>query len=455
MAFYSQYTGQNINPVPAGYLQANAQSARMMQQGLASIGEAIGKYRKDKEQDEQDEMVAKAFEMAEAARERNKSKKGKGKGKGKSASAQLPAPQVKKPVGAQYLPPPTAPNIASPPPPEGGYVGSPKAMFKLPEREQIPAWASYQNLPPLPRGEVPQEKSAGATGGEPLSPAIGLSHRSKGRGVPAPYKPRVQGLDAGIPAPEKGRATGEDIAEKKRRVTVNSQLSSWLEKYGKDANADTIKSAYLIFDKAREDKRTERVAKQNRRLLKGREKRDEERLRLAQQAEARAQATHDIDMSLVPEQLKGMISKRNLTDAQTKKTLAEFKEATKEPSNEIKILPIAGMNYAAVQLPGSTHWNTLPLPKPIVKPTTQEEVDELNRGLTRLGGEDGKPPAQWVKVPGKENEWRLLNLNAGSLDLIDKMMMQMMTGGEPSPKPPPSGGSSGSKIIPYKELRTK
>jgi hypothetical protein len=210
-----------------------------------------------------------------------------------------------------------------------------------------------------------------------------------------------------------------------------------------------------MFHDAYERKMKEKEVKRDRRDARDTKEIQREKLRLLQQAEARAQSTHDMNMSLVPEQLKDMISKRNLTDAQTKKTLAEFKEATKEPSNEIKILPIAGMNYAAVQLPGSTHWSTLPLPKPIVKPTTQEEVDELNRGLTRLGGEDGKPPAQWVKVPGKENEWRLLNLNAGSLDLIDKMMMQMMTGGEPSPKPPPSGGSSGSKIIPYKELRTR
>jgi hypothetical protein len=51
---YSKYTGQRVSAIPAGYLEANARAAASLQSGLASIGEAIGKYYGNKRKDEQE-----------------------------------------------------------------------------------------------------------------------------------------------------------------------------------------------------------------------------------------------------------------------------------------------------------------------------------------------------------------------------------------------------------------
>ena len=52
---YSKYTGQRVSALPAGYLEANARAAANMQKGIASIGEAIGKYYSDKREKEKEE----------------------------------------------------------------------------------------------------------------------------------------------------------------------------------------------------------------------------------------------------------------------------------------------------------------------------------------------------------------------------------------------------------------
>jgi len=52
---YSKYTGQRVSAIPAGYLEANARAAASLQSGLASIGEAIGKYYGNKRKDEEEE----------------------------------------------------------------------------------------------------------------------------------------------------------------------------------------------------------------------------------------------------------------------------------------------------------------------------------------------------------------------------------------------------------------
>lgn len=52
---YSKYTGQRINPVPAGYLEANARAAANLQSGIASIGESIGRYYSNKRKKEEEE----------------------------------------------------------------------------------------------------------------------------------------------------------------------------------------------------------------------------------------------------------------------------------------------------------------------------------------------------------------------------------------------------------------
>ena len=51
---YSKYTGQRVSVLPPGYLQANARAAANLAQGIAGIGEAIGKYREDKEEEEEE-----------------------------------------------------------------------------------------------------------------------------------------------------------------------------------------------------------------------------------------------------------------------------------------------------------------------------------------------------------------------------------------------------------------
>ena len=55
---YSKYTGQRVSALPAGYLEANARAAASLQSGLASIGEAIGKYYGNKRKDEEEEKQA-------------------------------------------------------------------------------------------------------------------------------------------------------------------------------------------------------------------------------------------------------------------------------------------------------------------------------------------------------------------------------------------------------------
>lgn len=55
---YSKYTGQRVSAIPAGYLEANARAAASLQSGLASIGEAIGKYYGNKRKDEEEEKQA-------------------------------------------------------------------------------------------------------------------------------------------------------------------------------------------------------------------------------------------------------------------------------------------------------------------------------------------------------------------------------------------------------------
>jgi hypothetical protein len=263
-------------------------------------------------------------------------------------------------------------------------------------------------------------------------------------GIPAPDKPRVQGLDYGIPAPDKPVVTGEDIvsetlgkernAAKQKRMTVNEQMANWIKTYGKDANAETMMAAYGIFNDAHNRRMKEKELKFSRKLSKQQADRSKSAEDRAAAAELRADESHKFAMGLLPVKLKGALLDQELTQAQIDKIGAEVKQLNLD-DNEIKSFKIKGTNYLAVKLPGAKGFQTLQMAKAIVMPANQAEVNEQNEMLKTLG-EEGKPPAQWVKDMTKEGQWKLIFLRSGSDDFLqmfrDYQNLQN-EGGDPTP----------------------
>ena len=310
---YSKYTGQRVSAIPAGYLQANAIAAANMQKGLASIGEAIGKYygnkRKKEEEEKQKQAVLGAYEIGSKLTETYTGSDlmigelagtdefgNKINSFGETIEVANPMPEA---VGTDLR--------------KIGGVEEPKQFFGSEDTMTITRKKgdTPQDLPALPKG--PAEQAPKGTGSDKLSDklqkavrdarldvegVIEMLQRTRGD-APAPAAPTPPapdpldvvpsggGLEPIAPyspeaAPESTIKEGFEPAdismteylakpqidrvefaietEKQRNRTVNENMTEWLSTYGKDADAKTTAQAFDIIERyadtrnAREDR---------------------------------------------------------------------------------------------------------------------------------------------------------------------------------------------------------
>tara|TARA_Y100000004_G_scaffold49905_1_gene54899 strand:- start:5547 stop:6932 length:1386 start_codon:yes stop_codon:yes gene_type:complete len=262
---YSKYTGQRVSAIPAGYLEANARAAASLQSGLASIGEAIGKYygdkRKKEEEDKQAEQIRGINEIIMRS-QRKPSKKPKKEAVVDTAPQE--AVEVETPAQAEAAP--VEPPLVS------------REDLKNYERraDDIASGRIFElapeNIPALPDGSGPV-----APYGPAESPKIDWMPKT-----PEPLGPEIYPgapPPPGIAAPARPTVTAEDISrfegeERKKRVTANSMLAEWIKEYGADAKPDMLIMAGDMFNKhasaMREQKANKLQKKANKLLLESR-----------------------------------------------------------------------------------------------------------------------------------------------------------------------------------------
>ena len=301
---YSKYTGQRVSAIPAGYLEANARAAASLQSGLASIGEAIGKYygdkRKREEEEKQAEQIRGINEIIMRS-QKNPSKKPKKEAVVDTAPQEVvevetPAQAEAAPVESPLVSLKDLKNYEE----QAGHIAGGRVY------EQPRGSAYNPNLPALPLYDAPVAPKREALGSipqnagtEPLAPYGPMPSRG-GLEPIAPYgpaeSPKIDWMPKtpeplgpeiypgappppGIAAPARPTVTAEDISrfegeERKKRVTANSMLAEWIKEYGADAKPDMLIMAGDMFNKhasaMREEKANKLQRKANKLLLESR-----------------------------------------------------------------------------------------------------------------------------------------------------------------------------------------
>ena len=262
---YSKYTGQRVSAIPAGYLAANARAAASLQSGLASIGEAIGKYYGNKRRDEEEEKQAEQIMGINEIIMRSQQKPSK-KPKKEAVVDTAPQEAVEVETPAQAEAAPVEPPLVS------------REDLRNYERQadDIASGRIFElapeNIPALPDGSGPV-----APYGPAESPKIDWMPKT-----PEPLGPEIYPgapPPPGIAAPARPTVTAEDISrfegeERKKRVTANSMLAEWIKEYGADAKPDMLIMAGDMFNKhasaMREQKANKLQKKANKLLLESR-----------------------------------------------------------------------------------------------------------------------------------------------------------------------------------------
>lgn len=423
---YSKYTGQRVSAIPAGYLEANARAAANLQSGLASIGEAIGKYYGNKRKKEEEEKQAEQIKGINEIIMRSQQKPSK---KPKKEAVVDTAPQeaveVETPAQAEAAPvepPLVSLNDLKNYEEQARHIASGRVF-------EEPRGSAYNsNLPALPLYDAPVAPNAPAE-----SPKIDWMPKT-----PEPLGPEIYPgapPPPGIAAPARPTVTAEDISrfegeERKKRVTANSMLAEWIKEYGADAKPDMLIMAGNMFNKHASAMREQKANKLSRKLLKSQEKRSEE--------------LHEMKTEQFPVDLETKRLNLELTKSEIDKVKAEISQLQGE-ENEIQSIKIDGTNYVAVRLPGAKGFQALPIGKEPPKPMTQKEVDELNKQLEKLGT-GGKPLAVWKPDPNKEGSWKLHIIGGQSIDQLAAILEQI---GEPS-KPSEEGSEEKEEdVTPY------
>ena len=458
---YSKYTGQRVSAIPAGYLEANARAAANMQKGIASIGEAIGKYYGNKREKEEEDKQAEQIRGINEIIMRSQQKPSK-KPKKEAVVDTAPQEAVEVETPAQAEAAPVEPPLVSREDLERFHAqGHDIAIGRVFETD--PEGSGYNpNLPALPFYDGPVAPKGEALGSppqnagtKPLAPYGPMPSRG-GLEPIAPYgpaeSPKIDWMPKtpeplgpeiypgappppGIAAPARPTVTAEDISrfegeERKKRATANSMLAEWIKEYGADAKPDMLIMAGNMFNKHASAMREQKANKLSRKLLKSQEKRSEE--------------LHEMKTEQFPVDLETKRLNLELTKSEIDKVKTEISQLQGE-ENEIQSIKIDGTNYVAVRLPGAKGFQALPIGKEPPKPVTQKEVDELNKQLEKLGT-GGKPLAVWKPDPNKEGSWKLHIIGNQSIDKLAAIIEQL---GEP---PNPSeGGSKEEKedVTPY------
>ena len=418
---YSKYTGQRVSAIPAGYLEANARAAASLQSGLASIGEAIGKYYGNKRKREEEEKQAEQIRGINEIIMRSQQKPSK---KPKKEAVVDTAPQEAVEV--------ETPAQAEAAPVERPLVSREDLMNFERQADDIASGRIFElapeNIPALPDGSGPVAPNVPAE-----SPKIDWMPKT-----PEPLGPEIYPgapPSPGIAAPARPTVTAEDISrfegeERKKRVTANSMLAEWIKEYGADAKPDMLIMAGDMFNKHASAMREQKANKLSRKLLKSQEKRSEE--------------LHEMKTEQFPVDLETKRLNLELTKSEIDKVKAEISQLQGE-ENEIQSIKIDGTNYVAVRLPGAKGFQALPIGKEPPKPMTQKEVDELNKQLEKLGT-GGKPLAVWKPDPNKEGSWKLHIIGGQSIDQLAAILEQI---GEPS-KPSEEGSEEKKEdVTPY------